>query len=132
MKNKDRYDLTNIEWEIREDGIAIFYKAMLINTLNVGASCFPAGYHVAKWLEEEYLPLDKKEIEYLKAVIRPWKDRVKGIIKSGYRGGCQYLIIIYTGLNGLLDSFYMPDFKEGTMYQGMKLGKEYSLEELGL
>ena len=27
---------------------------------------------------------------------------------------------------------YFPVFKEGTMYKGMEVGKEYSLDELGL
>ena len=29
-------------------------------------------------------------------------------------------------------SFYLPNFKQGTMYKGMKVGRKYTLEELGL
>lgn len=48
--------------------------------------------------------LNEAERQYLSAVIRPFRDQVQSITK----------------------------FEDSTMYKGMELGKEYTLEELGL
>lgn len=78
----------------------------------------------------EYIPpkpiLDDKEKEYLSYVIRPWKSQVKSINKSG-TGRYEWIRFC---LNGEVLTF--PAFKTGTMYKGMKLDREYTLEELGI
>lgn len=73
--------------------------------------------------------LDKKEKEYLEAVVRPFKSKVKFIVKkihSCYHG-TEFLEISLGD-----DSASLPDFEEGTMYKGMKQFKHYTLKELGL
>lgn len=79
----------------------------------------------------EYIPpkpiLDDKEKEYLSNVIRPWKKRIKIIAKHG-TGRYEWIVII--NKNG--ENMILPSFKKGTMYKGMELDKEYSLDELGL
>lgn len=74
--------------------------------------------------------LDKQEKEYLSAVIRPFKNKVKYIMKILYVSNDEEYIRIY------LDKCYyyitLPNFKKGTMYRGMNLNKKYTLEELGL
>ena len=111
MKNKDRYDLTYIEWEIREDGIAIFYKAMLINTLNVGASCFPAKYHVAKWLEQEYQePVTLTDDE--KAILKNLPKRYEWIAKDK---------------SGRLFLYLIKPLKTGTCWESESIEPDFSM-----
>ena len=82
------------------------------------------------WLEQEYKPpiLDDVEKAYLSAVIKPFRDRVKYITKYIYPAKEEYLLIVMC--NGERMSF--PTFKKETMYKGMQVYKEYTLEELGL
>lgn len=70
--------------------------------------------------------LDDIEKEYLRAVIRPFRDRVKYIGKN-FSNGSEYISI---NVNG--EWVIFPYFKKGTMYKGMEINKKYSLEELGL
>ena len=73
--------------------------------------------------------LDDVEKRYLSAVIRPFRKRVDSVMKIsdplGYEK--EYIFIKLDE-----DSFSLPYFKTGTMYQGMELEKVYTLEELGL
>nr|DAJ21556.1 MAG TPA: hypothetical protein [Siphoviridae sp. ctWyD10] len=82
------------------------------------------------WLEQEYKPpiLDDVEKAYLSAVIKPFRDRVKYITKYIYPAKEEYLLIVM--YNGERMSF--PTFKKETMYKGMKVYEEYTLEDLGL
>lgn len=72
--------------------------------------------------------LDKKEKEYLSAVVKPFKERVEYIIKrtSGYKN--EYISIQIK--NDVAIQY--PNFNKNTMYKGMEIGIEYTLEELGL
>ena len=73
--------------------------------------------------------LDDVEKRYLSAVIRPFRKRVDSVMKIsdplGYEK--EYIFIKLDE-----DSFSLPYFTAGTMYQGMELEKVYTLEELGL
>ena len=78
--------------------------------------------------------LDNTEKNYLRSVIRPFRDRVKTIEKDiiddmDDMDNGEYISINF---EDFLDSFSLPTFKKGTMYKGMKLNKKYTLEELGL
>lgn len=83
------------------------------------------------WLKQPYKEpsiLDEAEKKYLSAVIRPWRDRVIGIKKrSSYDD--EYLAIIIEENSGR-DCVVLPCFKENTMYKGMELNKQYTLDEL--
>lgn len=91
------------------------------------------GYIVEKEI------LDEEEKEYLSAVIKPFRDRVKDIVKYKYescdtkRNG-EYIGIHLSriGHTDIIETTYLPYFKLGTMYKGMELNKKYTLEELGL
>lgn len=74
--------------------------------------------------------LDDKEKEYLSAVIKPFRNRTKGISKEPYttHKECEYILI---ALNNM-EIFTLPVFAKGSMYKGMEANKEYTLEELGL
>ena len=72
--------------------------------------------------------LDEVEKRYLKAVIRPFRDRVSSIMKE--TNPCKPEQFINISVNE--ESISLPYFKAETMYKGMKPFKRYTLEELGL
>lgn len=75
--------------------------------------------------------LDKREKEYLSAVIKPFRDRVISISKQKCDAGCYIRIFIENkdGINKICLPFFS---KKSSMYQGMELGKEYTLGDLEL
>lgn len=84
-----------------------------------------------KWLLEEYKEpvLDDVEKEYLSAVIKPFRKKVVYIKKNkNSSNGMQYLTIVICDD----DYMYFPYLDDDTMYKGMEVNKEYSLEELDL
>lgn len=133
MKNKDRYQLSKLKakFSVTCNGVDLFDGVNHIAHLDTYEELFC-------WLEKEHLPLTIKEEAYLKGVIRPWLNewRVKYIRKNKWLFtddiNREYIsITIYD--KGLHSWYvYLPPFEKGTMYEGMELGKEYSLEELGL
>lgn len=74
--------------------------------------------------------LDDVEKRYLSAVIRPFRDRVWYIMKSFAvdKANC-YIFIRFNDGSSDMD---FPVFRKGDMYKDMKMGKAYSLEELGI
>ena len=98
------------------------------------------SYYTKQMLEEVKRPvyqtiykrektiLDDTEKEYLSSVIKPFRDRVKRIIKV--LDSCNNTAFILIQLND--DYISLPDFKENTMYKNMKSNKKYTLKELGL
>ena len=86
-----------------------------------------------RWLAEEYKEpvLDDVEKEYLSAVIKPFRNKVKNIVKISGIGKSkeQYIRIVL----GELDFMNFPNFNKNTgMYKGMEADRLYSLEELDL
>ena len=81
-----------------------------------------------KWLDMEHEEpiLDDVEREYLSAVIKPFRDKVKYIAKKNL--ACKEYIHIHVNA----DNVTLPCFKKGTMYKGMEPGHSYTLKELGL
>lgn len=78
--------------------------------------------------------LTESEKEYLSAVIKPFMDRIIHIYKfelSGYEGIGIDLKFPKVEKNED-DAMTLPSFEIGTMYKGMELYKDYTLEELGL
>ena len=73
--------------------------------------------------------LDETEREYLKAVIKPFKKRVKFISKTESNMLFEKELLLIQ-LND--DDLILPYFEKETMYKGMELGKKYTLEELGI
>ena len=73
--------------------------------------------------------LDETERKYLKAVLRPFRNRVVRVIKSKFPACSDYYVRADLE-NG--DRLSFPSFPAGTMYNGMKLYHVYTLEELGI
>lgn len=134
MKNKDKYDLTKLTFKIEGennpsqvfkilDGTnVVFEKPILLNRAHL--SLF------LSWLEEEYVPdiLTDKEKAYLSAVIKPFRKKVEYVYKICLEIGKRECLEISLE-NGVVS---FPYFEEGTMYKGMEVNREYTLEELGL
>lgn len=78
----------------------------------------------------EMSPLDNAERKYLKAVIKPFRDKVKYIMRVMDDNLEENYILI--SLNRFSDCITLPNFKRGMMYKSMEEGKKYTLEELGL
>ena len=96
-----------------------------------GFNCEGCRERFLKWLLEEAKEpiLDDVEKEYLSAVIKPFRKKIMYIRKNkSLINGMQYLII------GIYDDDYMhfPYLDDDSMYKGMEVNKEYSLEELDL
>ena len=83
-----------------------------------------------EWLLSEYKEpiLDDAEKRYLRGVIRPFRNMVAFIKKTCNCVGFQWIEIAVKGNKTIA----LPGFKNDKMYKGMKLEKEYTLEELGL
>lgn len=87
----------------------------------------PAQYETVFERKEEIL--DETEKRYLANVIRPFKNNVKSIAKGCYVTiGPEYIIVFMQDSQEIR----FPYFTKGTMYNGMKLNKAYTLKELGL
>lgn len=138
MKNKEKYDIRYMKFNVSQNqngtikSIDIYYDVKRIEKIKFlsETSATQAMNAIGNWLEEEYKPaiLTDKEEAYLSAVIKPFRDRVKYITKYIYPAKEEYLLIVM--YNGERMSF--PTFKKETMYKGMKVYEEYTLEELGL
>ena len=88
------------------------------------------GYEeTKKWLNSEYKDitmLTEEEKAYITEVIKPFRDKVTGILKGD--NGSEFIRISVEN-DG---AFRLPYFKKGSMYKNMKTNKKYKLEELGL
>lgn len=103
-----------------------FYEMELPkNLVFVGSRIELGNIRIMEFKEKEEI-LDDIEKEYLRAVIKPFRDRVMYIVKYDYYEK-EYIKI---GVKG--EPMAFPYFKKGTMYKGLKQSKEYTLEELGL
>src|SRR5574344_1949402 len=71
--------------------------------------------------------LDKKEHDYLRAVVKPYK--IKSIVLVGDLTTVCLKIRLENNIN---EWFELPYFKKGSMYKGMEVDKEYSIEDLEL
>ena len=133
MKNKEKYDLRDISYDLEVDrggyDFVIYYTSMEIYREFFSGSVSTCSTFT-KWLEEEYKPniLEEKEKEYLAAVIKPFREKVKYIQKC-FDLGSEAYIYIYVKKCG---SMIFPTFRRGTMYKGMEVDKRYTLEDLGL
>lgn len=79
--------------------------------------------------------LTQEEKEYLSNVIKPFKNRVRYIIKYTNLSGLneEYIqICVKTYAGELNEDINLPLFVEGSMYKNMKKVHRYSLKELGL
>lgn len=133
MKNIEKY-----ENELRKYGtyFAVTKKRVPVNCESLECNeCLFADKDCTikkmEWLLEEYKEsiLDDIEREYLSAVIKPFRKRIKSINKVVYHNDLAFIRLTYDEN----DQVYFPHFRlKSGMYKGMKNNKEYTLEDLGL
>jgi hypothetical protein len=133
MKNKEKYDLRDISYVIKSNNgkyeFVVYYNFIEIHR-EIFYGFVSTHDTFTKWLEEEYVPdiLTDKEKDYLSAVIKPFREKVEYVYKICLEiDKREYLEISLE--NGVIS---FPYFEKDTMYKGMKYGKRYTLEELGL
>ena len=102
--------------------------SFLCTSDDVGTDC---------WEVIEKPPLTDQEREYLKAVIKPFRDRVHCICKQDdSEDNNQYIFIAVKkygeGNEDISEHINFPYFERGTIYVNMKVNKNYTVEELGL
>ena len=76
--------------------------------------------------------LDDAEKRYLKGVIRPFRNQIISIYKEQFGFNHESIIIEYYDFDRSQSTLCLPQFEKGSMYNGMKIGKAYTLEDLGL
>ena len=109
------------------------------NHLCISKPCSECRKENMQWLLEEYKEqiLYDAEKKYLKAVINPFREKIYSISKQK-KLDCEQIIIktwvtyIQNEENEKLEYSFLPSFEIGKMYKGMKSGKEYTPEDLGL
>lgn len=125
--------ITNINWSDKE-----FVKLDRVNHCfieeNGNEFVFvidkPVTYDDIWKIYREEPILDGEEKEYLSAVIKPFKNKVKYIAKVFADLLDEYYIAIKLGKNEFIN---LPLFsKDLSMYKGMEEDELYTLEELGL
>ena len=142
MLNKEKYAKEIADIAINEDVIAIkdgrpvtCRKIRCIECERTLSGYGCAKEKLLKWANSEYEEpiLDETEKEYLKAVIKPFKKHVKTIMKAK-QVATLYAITIDIEEKYNYETFlqFPPFEKSSEMYKGMKLGREYTLKELGL
>ena len=117
---------SNYKYKISEDGICFYHGGKWYRMCNDLNDILTGKYKIIK------KPiLDETEKRYLRNVIKPFRNKIEYIAKYTDEGE-EYISLIYRDLSDRKIEIAFPSFKKGTMYKGMELDKEYSLEELGL
>lgn len=110
------FDLDDIEYVVKQK----HFKSLPSN--------YTGTIEVENGFIQEKEILDDTEKRYLKAVIRPFKNKVNHISKEDcYDGDCYISIELDDGEN-----INLPYFKKETMYNDMEEDKKYTLKELEL
>lgn len=110
------FDLEDIEYVVKQK----HFKSLPSN--------YTGTIEVENGFIQEKEILDEAEKRYLKAVIRPFKNRVRYISKEESYDG-DFFISIELDSDEYIN---LPYFKKETMYNGMEANKRYTLKELGL
>ena len=124
--------MTRFEHYFKRDGnlekAYIDYKNLTSNKLIVNMS------HYNAWLTGTYIEkpiLDKVEHKYLESFLKPFRNKIAGIVKYPSpiltnRNRTHLVIKFFNGDATL----YLPYFDAKTMYLGMENNKTYSYEDL--
>lgn len=135
MKNIEKYKgivLTNLNYCKMETDLRKMGAKAVIDCAHT--YCENCKEHFFKWLLEECKEpiLNEAEKNYLSAVIEPFRDKVKYISKQKNSDSSMEFIHIDLSDGDVADVADFPNFKANTMYKGMEVDKDYTLQELGL
>lgn len=138
MKNKDKYTNEFIELTIRGDRLAVGKNGAIGSCFYTKCNnCIFDTYETCQqgrkeWMNRESEILDEAEKKYLSAVIEPWWDQVECIRKLESYEGMEMISIVTESSIKIRTYVDLPPFAKNTMYQGLEVNKEYTLEDLGL
>ena len=121
----ERYRITNIGLQYNSETEGVWYTSnKLLPILLQGEISI---------IKVEQPILDDIEKKYLSNIIKPFRNRIEWVRKfdSPNHRNLEYIRISYQDCTHS-NVLNFPDFKRGTMYRGMKIGREYTLKELGL
>ena len=128
IKNGYKFSDLHFSYDNNGDIVISLNDKILVRGLYI-----PFEDALKRWLDMEHDEkiLNDAEKKYLSAVVKPFRDRVDSICKINTleRYGSERIDICFTDESV---DMALPIFESGTMYKGMDLGKEYTLEELGL
>lgn len=137
MLNKEKFAKEIAEIAVNSESIALKDNKPIICSKIKCADCGRnsksgcSGHILTEWANSEYKEpiLTKEEKAYLSAVIMPFRDKVKYMLKNS--SDVESISIVLEDKERR-EYFNFPYFKKGTMYQGMEGNRRYTLEELGL
>lgn len=120
-------DSDDYKYKITKDGMFMYsgFASDWFSANHILLGVFFGKYEIKKPI------LDVAEKEYLRAVIKPFREQVDEITKLD-NGEFEYIAIWLRNIDGYTMVMYFPRFIKGTMYKGMEANKKYTLEELGL
>lgn len=136
---KEGKKIRNNHW--RQGFYVILKDNKIVNNYGGIYFVYVRSFHEDCWEEYKEDILDEKEKEYLRAVIKPFRDRVCFIQKVKTTNLDNQFIFIKVKRydceedepeSTKYEDIDLPYFKANTMYKGMKGNKKYSLKELGL
>ena len=119
-------ELTKSELQSKIDKLENINKKLYSKTISNRDKIAHLKREIMSLKEENKQILDNVEKRYLENVIRPFKDKVTSIEKLNYWDD------EYINIDMCNEATDLPNFKKNTMYKGMKIGKKYTLKELGL
>lgn len=116
-------------YRMRGDG-----KYIIDQEGNESAILIDGSFDADVWEEYKEDILDEKEKKYLSTVIKPFRDRVCSICKLELISCNQFIHMEVKRYDEDTSHDYinLPIFRKDTMYKNMKVGKDYTLKELGL
>ena len=141
MLNKEKYAKEIVELATTGAGIALkdnkpvsccdLYCKECDRNDGTGGCSFD---ELLEWANSEYKEpvLTEEEKEYLSSVIKPFRKFVVYIEKIKYIDGWEKIIFYSQNLKSWECMTNLPPFQSGTRFKGMKLNRQYKLEELGL
>ena len=131
MLNIEKYK-GEIKAEIEKDKtLGCVVNKLMGNKCDDYPKCNDCYLKVLDWLLQECKEpiLDDIEKEYLSAVIKPFRKRIKSIKKSYCSGNSAYITIAMDKC----EHIFLPNFNLNSgMYKRMEIDKEYTLKELSI
>lgn len=114
----------------RHSLMCLIYENIMKKNDCIGC-CSKCKRETIEWLLEEYKEpiLDDIEKEYLSAVIKPFRKRIKSIKKAYYSDNSAYISIAMNKC----EHIFLPYFNLNSgMYKRMEIDEAYTLKDLGL
>lgn len=131
MKNIEKYKDEILKYAGYRHSLMCLIYENIMKKNDCAGCCSKCKRETIEWLTSEYEEpiLDDIEKEYLSAVIKPFRKRIKSIKKAYNSGNSAYISIAMNKC----EHIFLPYFNLNSgMYKRMEIDKEYTLKDLGL